>query len=227
MARVLVIEDQESVVAIVRYHFENAGFDGVFTGDVADGWQQLVAERPDAAVVDIKLPGADGWTFIERLRADGRFSTLPIVVLTGLLEPEVVERAARLGCEYLGKPFAATTLMTKIRKLLDEDSAETARRALGGGAVPRIDLVPYEVSLLTDGYRIDGTVHLPPELARFSDGWEGLMRDNRHFVPVTNAIVTTNDGAQVAAPTFLEVRKDEIQAVFQVDQEPGGRQKPT
>jgi DNA-binding response OmpR family regulator len=219
MAKVLVIEDQESVVAIIRYHFENEGFQGMFAGDVDAGWQKLVAEQPDAAVVDIKLPGSDGWTFIERVRADGRFSTLPVVVLTGLLEPEVVERAARLGCEYLGKPFAASTLMTKIRKLLEEDSVEAARRALQGRAA-RVDMAPYEVFMLTDAYRISGTIYLPPELGRFSDGLEGLMRDNRAFVPVTDATVMTPDGTTVVAATpFLEVRKAEIQAIFETKKE--------
>lgn len=214
MPRILVLEDQESVVAIIRYHFENAGFNGLFGSDVEQGWHMLVTERPDAAVVDIKLPGADGWTFIERLRADGRFSHLPIVVLTGLLEPEVVERAAKLGCEYLGKPFAASTLLTKIRKMLEEPSS-SGLGPLSPGA-QRVNLVAYTVLILTDSYKIEGTVYLAPELERFSDGWEGVIRDQREFVPVTNAKITTRDGMDViASPNFMGVRKEEIQAIFE------------
>ncbi|MDQ4025650.1 MAG: response regulator, partial [Actinomycetota bacterium] len=62
MPKILVVEDQQSVVAIVRYHLESAGMDGIFASDVQTGWRLLTTETPDAVVVDIGLPGPDGWT---------------------------------------------------------------------------------------------------------------------------------------------------------------------
>jgi DNA-binding response OmpR family regulator len=216
MPKILVVEDQQSVVAIVRYHLESAGMEGFFAADVQDGWRLLTAEAPDAAVIDIGLPGADGWTLIEKLRGDDRFESLPVVVLTGLIEPEIVRRAGSLGCEYLSKPFAASALLGKIRDGL-------APRPAAPSSEPRVDpnkveLVVVGVVMLLDHYQVEGKVHLPPELARFSDAWESLLRDNRDFVPVTDVRVSLRDGhTVVASPSFMEIRKTDVRAVFPQD----------
>lgn len=217
MPKILVVEDQQSVVAIVRYHLESAGMEGFFASDVQDGWRLLTGERPDAAVVDIGLPGADGWTLIEKLRSDDRFAGLPVVVLTGLIEPEVVRRAQSLRCEYLSKPFAASALLGKIRHGL-EPSAPGVRSPEPRPDPNKVELVVVGVVMLLDHYQVEGKVHLPPELARFSDAWESLIRDNRDYVPVTEVRVSLRDGhSVVASPSFMEVRKADVRAVWPQD----------
>lgn len=216
MPKILVVEDQQSVVAIVRYHLESAGMEGFFASDVQDGWRLLTAEAPDAVVVDIGLPGADGWTLIEKLRGDERFARLPVIVLTGLIEPDVVSRAASLGCGYLSKPFAASALLGKIRDGLDPGAAVT--RATPPVDPNKVELVVVGVVMLLDHYQVEGKVHLPPELARFSDAWESLIRDNRDYVPVTDVRVSLRDGQTVVAtPSFMEVRKADVRVVFPQD----------
>lgn len=215
MPKILVVEDQQSVVAIVRYHLESAGMDGYFASDVQDGWRLLTNERPDAAVIDIGLPGADGWSLIEKLREDERFARLPVVVLTGLIEPDVVRRAASLGCAYLSKPFAASALLGKIRDALQPGPARPPEPEPNPN---KVDLVVVGVVMLLDHYQVEGKVHLPPELARFSDAWESLVRDSRDFVPVTDVRVSLRDGHTiVASPPFMEVRKADVRAVFPQD----------
>jgi DNA-binding response OmpR family regulator len=220
MPKVLVVEDEPSIVTIVRYHLESAGFDSFFASDVDEGWRLLVANEPEAAVVDVRLPGEDGWSLIERMRAEERFRDLPVVVLTGLLEPDVVERAGSLRCEYLSKPFAATALLSKIRILLS--LADKSNGAVRPSRVdPRTDLVAVGVVLLLDHYQVDAIVYLPPELERFSDAWESLMRDQRAFFPVTNATIYPSAGGHaVASPAFVEIRKDDVRAVFPKDVQP-------
>jgi DNA-binding response OmpR family regulator len=217
MAKILVVEDQPSVVSIIRYHLENEGHSGLFAEDVQEGWKTLVSEVPDAVVMDIRLPGAEGWSLIERIRNDGRYHDLPIVILTGLLEPEVVDRAAKLRCDYLSKPFAASALLTKIR------NAIKAREVAGPSQPPppasaqgasQVQMVAVSVVILLDSYRIEGIVHLPPEIVRFSDAWESIVRDPRSFFPVTDARITTDGQQVVASPSFLEVRKADVRAVF-------------
>lgn len=216
MPKILVVEDQQSVVAIVRYHLESAGMEGFFASDVQDGWRLLTAEGPDAAVVDIGLPGADGWTLIEKLRADDRFARLPVIVLTGLIEPEVVRRAESLHCEYLSKPFAASALLGKIRDRLSP--AASAARPEPRTDPNKVELVVVGVVMLLDHYQVEGKVHLAPELARFSDAWESLIRDNRDYVPVTDVRVSLRDGHTIVAqPSFIEVRKTDVRAVFPQD----------
>lgn len=231
MAKILIVEDQPSVATVVQYHVEQAGFETIHAGDVEDAWQKLVTEVPEAAVVDIKLPGPDGWTFIERVRGDGRFSKLPIVVLTGLLEADVVTKAESLGCGYLSKPFAASALVSKIESqvkgvmpkapTLDEMASGTAQRtetpapAAPSGPTTRVDLVSLRVVMLLQGYQVEGNVHLPPELGRFSDAWEALLKDQRQFLPMTDVLITVHGGPKaVAKASFLEIRKSDVQGIF-------------
>ncbi len=230
MAKVLIVEDQPSVSTVVQYHVEQAGFETTQAGDAEDAWRKLISEYPDAAVVDIKLPGSDGWTFIERVRNDGRFSSLPIVVLTGLLEADVVTRAESLHCGYLSKPFAASALVNKIeaqvkgakpgRPSLD-DMHESRNAAAAAPQPPQgghVDLVQVRVVVLLSGYQVEGDMHLPPELGRFSDAWESLIKDQRQFLPVTNAVVTVHGGPKaVAKAGFLQIRKSDVQGIFPKD----------
>jgi two-component system alkaline phosphatase synthesis response regulator PhoP len=213
MTKVLVIDDDPSTVTVVRYHLENAGFDGVYANDAEEGWRLLVTEMPEVVVVDIRLPGQDGWSFLQKMRGDGRFSSVPAVVLSGIDQEGADQRARTLGAEYLSKPFAATALLTRIRGLA-EDSA--GGPGVSSGSVPsrRVEMVVVSVVLLLDAYRIEGKLHLPPELVRFSDAWESVMRDQREYVPVTDALVTTIQGVEVVASPFLEVRKSDVRAVL-------------
>jgi two-component system, OmpR family, response regulator len=221
MPKVLVVEDEPSIVTIVRYHLDSAGFEGLFAPDASEGWRLMATEGPDAAVIDIKLPGPDGWSLIERIRGDGRWEALPMIVLTGLLEPEVIERAHELDCDYLSKPFAATALLSKLRGLLTVDSAAGPGPFRGNGAGADAEPVAVAVVLLLDDYQVDGIVYLPPELARFSDAWETLVGDQRAFFPVTSATVYPADGGPaIAHPAFMEVRKENVRAVFPKDVQP-------
>ncbi|MFN2588375.1 MAG: response regulator [Actinomycetota bacterium] len=218
MPKILVVEDQQSVVAIVRYHLESAGMEGVFAPDVQGGWRLLTTEAPDAAVIDIGLPGPDGWTLIEKLRADGRFTSLPVVVLTGLIDPEVVRRASDLHCDYLSKPFAASALLAKLRDRMDGSAVAVPARPEPRQDPNKVELVVVGVVMLFDHYQVEGKVHLPPELSRFSDAWESVIRDNRDYLPVTDVRVTLRDGhTVVASPPFMEVRKGDVRAVFPQD----------
>lgn len=222
MAKVLVVEDEPSAVAIVKYHFENAGLEGVFATRAEEGWRLLVGDRPDALVTDITLPGDDGWSLIERVRRDGRFDALPVIVLTSQMEEEAGERAKSLGCEYLTKPFSATALLNKLAGRLQKATGATEPTPTSRGVDGHhIHLVAVAVVIMLDHYRIQGTVHLPPELSRFSDAWESVVRDPRTFVPVTRAKLLTRDGNTVlSSPAFVEVRKSEVRAVFPQDLTP-------
>jgi DNA-binding response OmpR family regulator len=211
MAKVLVIEDEANVAAIVRYHFDIAGLEGIYAGTGEAGWRLLVAERPDALVTDIGVQGAESWSLIERVRADGRFRELPVVVLAGD-EAGNAERAARSKCIYLTKPFAATALIDRVTQLIKDGE----RRPVAGQE-SAIELVSVGVKILLDGYQVEGTVHLPPELGRFSDAWESIVRDPRTFFPVTEATVTSTTGDHIATTAFIEVRKSEVRAVFPRD----------
>jgi DNA-binding response OmpR family regulator len=209
MPKVMVVEDDARVASVVRHILEADGYTYVHAPDAEQAWRELVAEVPDVAIVDIRLPGADGWSLIERIREDGRFHGLPVVVLTGLHDPEVMAKARSQDAEYLEKPFSGDALLDRLRTAM----ASAGKRPLEP-AKQRVDLQSLAVVMLLGEYRVEGTVHLPAELPRFSDAWESVVRDARLYVPVTNASVRRHDGTEVAASAFLQVRKTDIRAVY-------------
>ena len=82
----------------------------------------------------------------------------------------------------------------------------------------RVELDSTPVVLLLDACRISATIYLAPELGRFSEAWESVMRDHRLFIPVTNAVVTTLTGETVGdRSAFMQVRKTDIRAVSPLD----------
>ena len=209
MPKVLVVEDDVRVASVVQHILEADGYGHAHAGDTEEAWKQLVAEMPDAAIVDLRLPGADGWSLIERVRADGRFSNLPVVILTGMHDADVIARAESYKAEYLGKPFSGVALLDKIRNAMERAGQEPLPPAK-----QRVDLRTEKVVLLLGEYRVQGLVHLPSELDRFSDAWESVIRDSRQYVPVTEATVQRHDGTDVSETELLQVRKADIRAVY-------------
>lgn len=102
---------------------EDEGYGCIQTGTAEDGWAEVHDQSPVAAVVDLRLPGRDGWWLLRRIRGERTTHRLPIVLITGFLDDEVEARAAELGCGCLGKPFSILDLNAK----LDEAAALAAR----------------------------------------------------------------------------------------------------
>jgi DNA-binding response OmpR family regulator len=199
----MVVEDDSTIASLIRRVLEDDGF-LVVTSDTLEGaWSGMLAEDPDAALVDLRLSWSDsGWDLVQRIRENEHFHDLPVVVVTGATGDEIVQRTRELGCEYVNKPFSPVSLVDRLRFALRS-----------AGRIPQ--LRPWRVVLLLDGYRIDGTIHCPPELDRFSDAWEAIVRDPREYIPVTDAAVVGDAGGpSVKDAPVVEVRKDRVLGAF-------------
>lgn len=122
MKLILVADDEKDIVEIVREVLEDAGF---ATMEAYDGQQALEAiaqKRPDALVLDIKMPVVDGIEVIRRLRADSGLSSIPVVVLTATqVIHESREQFRQLGVSsWLSKPFEPQELVAAVKKALGE-----------------------------------------------------------------------------------------------------------
>jgi len=203
MRKVLIVEDDPSVANLVRELLAEEGFIGVHCQDADSGWASLIAEDPDAAILDLWLYGREsGWDLLERIRSNEHFANLPAVVLTGVTGKDVMDKAAALGAEYLSKPFTPAALIDRLRRAL-----RSAGRSPG--------VRSHACVLLTSVFWIEGTLHVSEELGRFSDAWEALVRDPRGYVPVTDASVKTLDGKNILAQSdLIEVRKDQVTVVL-------------
>jgi DNA-binding response OmpR family regulator len=118
MTRILVVEDEQHLADGLRYNLEAEGYTVEVAGTGEGGLDRLLRGDPvDVLVLDVMLPGKDGFTVMEELRRAGQF--VPTLMLTARGHPEDVLRGFAAGADdYLSKPFELAILIARIRGLL-------------------------------------------------------------------------------------------------------------
>ena len=116
MTTVLLIDDDTKLTEPIGYELEQLGFRVVIAGDGRTGLGLAMVEKPDAILLDIMLPGIDGWQVCQEIR---RFSQVPIIMLTALGTQVDRIRGLELGADdYLTKPFSFQELVARLRAML-------------------------------------------------------------------------------------------------------------
>ena len=137
MPRVLIVEDDEVIAEGMARHLEAGGFDAVSVAKGELGLARLRYEKPDVCVLDLMLPGQDGWSVIESARSEGIGTPIVVVSARGTEHDRV--HALEIGADdYLVKPFSMKELVARVRA--------AARRGVRPQEVPRGE--PIEVGEL-------------------------------------------------------------------------------
>src|ERR671925_196291 len=114
MAKVLIVEDDEIIAEGMARHLAAAGFEPIRVENGTAGLARLRFERPDVCVVDLMLPGTDGWKLIETARKEGIGTPIVVVSARGTEHDRV--HALEIGADdYLVKPFSMTELVARVR----------------------------------------------------------------------------------------------------------------
>lgn len=149
--RAFVVEDDPNISELLRLYLGKDGFDVMLCADGAKAESMFDLFMPDIVLLDIMLPGKDGWEICKAVRAK---STVPIIMLTAKGETGDKVSGLELGADdYVTKPFEVKELLARIHAVM--------RRTDGGGAVEKklsfdkliINLDSYE--LIVDGSKID------------------------------------------------------------------------
>jgi DNA-binding response OmpR family regulator len=120
MTRVLVIDDEAPIRLLCRVNLEAEGMDVMEAADGPSGLEKARSETPDVILLDVMMPGLDGWRVAEELLDDQRTESIPIVFLTA--RAELRDRARGLdlgGLDYVTKPFNPVELASQLRSLLE------------------------------------------------------------------------------------------------------------
>ena len=153
MSAVLVVEDEQHLADGLRFNLEAEGYTVSTVGDGETALSLLVDQdkRYDALVLDVMLPGKNGFTVASELRAAQRF--IPILMLTARGRPEDVLRGFEAGADdYLAKPFDLTVLLARIKALLRR--REWFHRDTTNGAENQ----PVKLPTQMDAYSFGGRV---------------------------------------------------------------------
>src|SRR5437660_5017076 len=132
MTRVLIIDDEAPIRLLCRVNLEAEQMEVIDAGDGPTGLEKACSEQPDVILLDVMMPGLDGWQVAEALLDDERTRSIPIIFLTA--RAEVRDRARRLdlgGIDYVTKPFNPRELAPLILELtqrVDRGEREDLRR---------------------------------------------------------------------------------------------------
>ena len=117
--RILVVEDQEDNRRILRDLLTSVGYEVVEAVSGEDGVHMAETHAPDLILMDIQLPGLDGYEATRRIKANAVLRQIPIIAVTSYALSGDDARAVEAGCDaYVSKPYSPRALLAKIREFL-------------------------------------------------------------------------------------------------------------
>ena len=156
--RVLVVDDEPDIVALVAYHLAKAGYRVATASSGTDALESARRERPAIIVLDLMLPGMSGYEVLEQLRASEATRDVAVLMLTARREEADRIQGLSLGADdYLTKPFSPQELVLRVAAIL--------RRLSAGGATSgdRLQIGALQIDLGAHQVKVDGdAVDLTP-----------------------------------------------------------------
>jgi CheY-like chemotaxis protein len=118
--RILIIDDDAHIREVVRACLETlGGWDVLSAASAPEGLCKAKAERPDAILLDLMMPGMDGWTFLRKLRSEPRNREIPVVLLTAIAYSFERQQLRELGVlATIAKPFEPLSLTDQMARVL-------------------------------------------------------------------------------------------------------------
>ncbi|MBN1526252.1 MAG: response regulator transcription factor [Candidatus Omnitrophica bacterium] len=127
--RVLIIEDDKHISKLIKYNLEKAGYDCETAADADRAFKALDGAQIDLIILDIMLPGMDGFELCRSIKQDPRLKAIPVIMLTA--KKEEVDRIVglELGADdYMTKPFSPRELVLRVKAVLRRGKAEEEKR---------------------------------------------------------------------------------------------------
>lgn len=143
---ILIVEDDEDILQLLQFNFESSGFQVHTSADGREGLAMARRLRPDLVLLDLMLPGMDGFDICKSLKRDSETAQLPVIMLTA--RSEEVDRIVglELGADdYVVKPFSFRELLLRVRAVLRRSTGQTPERTTLEREGLSIDLEAHKV----------------------------------------------------------------------------------
>ena len=217
-ATILIVEDEHAVARGIQYALQQEGYEVAVARSGEEGLDIATQQAPDLVVLDVRLPGMDGFEVLRRLRAAG--AKMPVLVLTARDDEVDKVIGLELGADdYLTKPFGLRELMSRIKALLRRSYGDLSD-AVGGRVIRhgdllidlerrrvqrgdrRVSLTPTEFEILRHLASRPGRVYTRSELLELLRDYEALDQDEKTInVHVSHLRDKIEDDP--AAPAFV------------------------
>lgn len=128
MKKILIIEDDDHIIELLRFNVQNNGYEVSIAMDGHEGLNKAINESPDLILLDLMLPGIDGIEICNRLKNKDSTKDIPIIMLTAKGHETDKILGLEMGADdYMTKPFSVRELMTRIKVVLRRYTYEVAR----------------------------------------------------------------------------------------------------
>ncbi len=116
MARILVVDDTSDMRLLLVAVLQRAGHEVIEAADGTSVSSWVDDSHPDLIILDLMMPGMDGWDTLKQLKSNPETSHIPVIISSALSEDEDLEKARRMGAvDYISKPWAAADLVGRVR----------------------------------------------------------------------------------------------------------------
>jgi CheY-like chemotaxis protein len=124
MKKVLIVEDHADMRELLTWQIELMGLLPIAAKHGREGVEKAISEQPDLILMDIMMPGMDGWAAARELRANPETQKIPILAATALFRDSDLKSCLDAGCNaYIVKPFTFQELQGKVREFIASDNS--------------------------------------------------------------------------------------------------------
>jgi len=125
--KIAIIDDEVDMTYLLSIELDMEGYDVCVANDGISGWNLIQVENPAVVLLDVMMPGIDGYEVLRRVRADPTLCGIKVIMLTARSFEADIKKGFEAGADdYLPKPFQPMTLLKKIRDLVQKSSAMPA-----------------------------------------------------------------------------------------------------
>ncbi|MEN8771978.1 MAG: response regulator transcription factor [Akkermansiaceae bacterium] len=119
MEHILIVEDEIDIAQLVSFNLERAGYSTDMVHDGREGLERILKDQPDLVILDLMLPGMDGYQILKEMQRDTRSHSTPVLMLTAKSQIDDRIRGLELGADdYLTKPFSPKELILRAQAIL-------------------------------------------------------------------------------------------------------------
>lgn len=143
--KILVVDDEEHIIQLIKFNLEKNGYKVISAIDGIEGLKTAKSERPQLVLLDLMLPGLDGYDVCREIRKDNNISNMPVIMITAKGEELDKILGLELGADdYITKPFSVRELMARVKAVLRRTKIEYNDKSYKFGDIA-IDFQKHEI----------------------------------------------------------------------------------
>lgn len=116
--KMLIVDDDKQILTMLKFLFTTKGYEVIVTTNAKDAIKAAHEEHPDVILLDLKMPGMDGCTFVKKTSLMDDINDIPIVILTAMGTSRRTCLLSQGVCDYIEKPFQSTKLVKAIEEAI-------------------------------------------------------------------------------------------------------------